>query len=1111
MQFFIFLCVSIFHISIAFAQLKQSENYPYDEVNQKFIQLNLDLYNAKYHTNIPYETAWKDLNTHANGIKSLLANSQDFSIVELKTAVEKYLQNVFGKIPYEESYNNLFDVIYQRKMQCDSGTRFLLIMHRLIASKEAFFASNPLILFTYGHVLYGYYYVDEHNNKLMNGIETTVAGIGKIEFGLMSKLHQLPKSILPIEAGFYLADAIEQDLKRKKILLRASYLRQELNHGVNVGRIRKKIAKELRYERRKQKKIKRELQRSDSVTSFAFGTSENNFVGERERSIVNEQSQQSFFKLATTNGRFQNESSGESGAVKFTMFKHLGQDEVVFEPAPNEKYQIFWDIVNKNSRLVDAHSIVSDINLEALYEDNTGFEYVPIYSKEQLKSIDSEGNNPLLYSLKYHQQFGLETILGHQLGNIRGSGKLLSTYITEQKNSLGENALMAILSSDKIYFPKILISAHFLDQYSSHTTIRQKAWNDENIFHYIAHALARTYPQDDLLYHDRIMHLVDLVLRDFPHGIQLRANQFAETPLDLAMSYLVEEDSVSQHYYLRLYIEKLLAHNFYFNLGSDAQRTELLGSVKKSMYLTSSERQLIVDKVNSRLNNTSIYYDENNSKLYPPNAFFMLQGETNPLSYLNANYMNSAFESDEFLDFFGQMKAFYLAYPGAFNELSVDGKTFVHFIIQGRLFNDAQKMEIFEWLKTLPAINWEHVNHFGSNAMFYTCQGNYIGMAEFLALKQVNFFQKNNNGQSCFSLALETGNDELFAVFKKYYFDEIVLSTEFQLDHIETLVKLSKKIPTFKFNPLLSLVTPKYIETWVQGNCQECLGIVFSQIIANDHLKTNWAQLIQYYALIYNKSDIFQVYYRYSPFLRKMAGITSINKIFLENDAHINLLIKYYPGGIDMSYLLGNEVELVAKLLDASKIELPSKRYEALRCLVEFDRLNQNQQHQLVNKIKDKWRDLTEIAISNLEFFATYGIPNQSLDVIQLMIKEGLIDINLGISADDYYYFKNYELGYNSELYGDKQAEETNSNGMVDGYSAAYDLGFRKYLFPVTYILAVDLGSEETILNFFKLMPDKINQRTTDGNFFPLNSFLAKDYEVKFSLFARSQLEKYLK
>ncbi len=150
----------------------------------------------------------------------------------LKEAYEKHIESKGTPLTYQKDAVTLMDIKEKIQMQCYSGTMLNHIVTRRAVRLDSLLKSNPVVIFTEGHVQPGNMVKDGAGNWALNGVETTASGPAQVEFG---PAKDLEGDILVVDAQLFeivevfknylsnadeaVSDALEQTAKKYGIQL----------------------------------------------------------------------------------------------------------------------------------------------------------------------------------------------------------------------------------------------------------------------------------------------------------------------------------------------------------------------------------------------------------------------------------------------------------------------------------------------------------------------------------------------------------------------------------------------------------------------------------------------------------------------------------------------------------------------------------------------------------------------------------------------------------------------------------------------------------------------------------------------------------------------------
>lgn len=107
---------------------------------------------------------------------------------DTKVAVEAKLKEKNGgaELPYNQDHVTIASPLRMGKLQCYSGSILNLLVMRQMNAQD-FLRQNMVMIFTPGHVLPGFMVAEGDSFRLV-GVETTVSGKGRVDFGLAKDL-----------------------------------------------------------------------------------------------------------------------------------------------------------------------------------------------------------------------------------------------------------------------------------------------------------------------------------------------------------------------------------------------------------------------------------------------------------------------------------------------------------------------------------------------------------------------------------------------------------------------------------------------------------------------------------------------------------------------------------------------------------------------------------------------------------------------------------------------------------------------------------------------------------------------------------------------------------
>lgn len=197
----------------------------YTAETDRLIQMYVDAYNVREKQKDPkakpiqFKEAKKTLVRRANLAWSAAAkNAADDPFGEFARAAK----DTQGQIPYNKSYANPLDVIYQGRTQCDGSTDYQLLLYRLKPKKDVPNNANPhlptlvekektirpVAILEAGHVLIGAIESGPGGDRLV-GYESTAYGKARKDYGPLSGLSANKNPPIPVPMEFYLRAKLE--------------------------------------------------------------------------------------------------------------------------------------------------------------------------------------------------------------------------------------------------------------------------------------------------------------------------------------------------------------------------------------------------------------------------------------------------------------------------------------------------------------------------------------------------------------------------------------------------------------------------------------------------------------------------------------------------------------------------------------------------------------------------------------------------------------------------------------------------------------------------------------------------------------------------------------
>lgn len=164
---------------------------------------------------------------------------------QFKVEYEAFLKSVHdGKsLKYRVSATNLAEPLTNNRVQASSGSLLFNVLSRYALGPKKFRAQNLVMIFEAGHMLPGQMVRNEDGEWELLGLETTTKGPSRVEYGLVSELHELEKVVRIVDAEIFAVVEVFKDSSMTYpgyVLLQALRYTAEL-YGIEVSKIEKRL------------------------------------------------------------------------------------------------------------------------------------------------------------------------------------------------------------------------------------------------------------------------------------------------------------------------------------------------------------------------------------------------------------------------------------------------------------------------------------------------------------------------------------------------------------------------------------------------------------------------------------------------------------------------------------------------------------------------------------------------------------------------------------------------------------------------------------------------------------------------------------------------------
>lgn len=202
-----------------FADLKEGK-VDFEKVVNASLKLNLE----RRHSDFSYEAV-------LNRIDKINEKVNTNDAFEFKNNFEQQLEDILGSsIKYSMSNPSVANMLFDKKMQCISGTMTYLVARTKDHNADFIHKDYQVVIHTAGHIQPGIVVQDKNNDWHLYGIETTTEGKSLVYFGLAS--DQDPSQVRVLNAlDFLLIDVFQKNLTQRKELITEAYERTEREFG----------------------------------------------------------------------------------------------------------------------------------------------------------------------------------------------------------------------------------------------------------------------------------------------------------------------------------------------------------------------------------------------------------------------------------------------------------------------------------------------------------------------------------------------------------------------------------------------------------------------------------------------------------------------------------------------------------------------------------------------------------------------------------------------------------------------------------------------------------------------------------------------------------------
>ncbi len=165
-------------------KLLRKEPVSFETITKFFVQKHLRRFEslkADEETLPPFSNFWQEIGS----LSKKIVEQNDLH--KIKIQAEEALG---GDILYNKSHSTVVHVIKKKRLQCYSGTSFQQVMLRNHLRRKEFQRKNVVVIYTRGHILFGYVTKDSNREDwILTGIETTAKGKAQVPFGKLKDLH----------------------------------------------------------------------------------------------------------------------------------------------------------------------------------------------------------------------------------------------------------------------------------------------------------------------------------------------------------------------------------------------------------------------------------------------------------------------------------------------------------------------------------------------------------------------------------------------------------------------------------------------------------------------------------------------------------------------------------------------------------------------------------------------------------------------------------------------------------------------------------------------------------------------------------------------------------
>lgn len=164
-----------------------------DDAPVSFSQVT-DLWARDHHAAYDPEASEEDYEDFARKIRSLTEGLPADDPHKMKVKLDRRIEKSNSeKIRYNVAAQNMASTIQDSELQCYSGSSTLALAARVAMTPKNFRAQNYVMIFEPGHILFGYMRKTKAGDWRLTGVESTLEGKARVDYGLVSNLPDFVK------------------------------------------------------------------------------------------------------------------------------------------------------------------------------------------------------------------------------------------------------------------------------------------------------------------------------------------------------------------------------------------------------------------------------------------------------------------------------------------------------------------------------------------------------------------------------------------------------------------------------------------------------------------------------------------------------------------------------------------------------------------------------------------------------------------------------------------------------------------------------------------------------------------------------------------------------